>query len=153
MDFLLAHHRGGDAWLWPTMRRLNPAASDVLAQMDADHEAISQHIGKVTDDGKLRGRAGVGTARCGGIGPRRPFESSGRAIDVTDAAWLTTADRRGYLARTYLLNVCRVIVSGMTRGKVATQHRCLSASRRDSGLIVSSCDATNARTQSGLVRA
>ena len=30
-------HSGEDEWLWPTMRRLNPAASKVLDQMDADH--------------------------------------------------------------------------------------------------------------------
>lgn len=24
MDFLHVHHSGEDAWLWPTMRRLNP---------------------------------------------------------------------------------------------------------------------------------
>ena len=34
MGFLQVHHGGEDAWLWPTMRRLNPAASDVLDQMD-----------------------------------------------------------------------------------------------------------------------
>jgi hypothetical protein len=36
MRFLHLHHSGEDAWLWPTMRRLNPASSDVLDQMDAD---------------------------------------------------------------------------------------------------------------------
>src|SRR5664280_124604 len=48
MDFLHDHHHGEDAWLWPTMRRLNPAASDVLDQMDADHLSIAPHMRKVT---------------------------------------------------------------------------------------------------------
>src|SRR5450631_1941344 len=48
MGFLHVHHSGEDAWLWPTMRRLNPAASDVLDQMDADHLSIAPHMGKVT---------------------------------------------------------------------------------------------------------
>jgi hemerythrin-like domain-containing protein len=49
MDFLHSHHSGEDAWLWPTVRRLNPAASDILDQMDADHLAIAPHMAKVTD--------------------------------------------------------------------------------------------------------
>jgi Hemerythrin HHE cation binding domain/Polyketide cyclase / dehydrase and lipid transport len=48
MGFLYLHHSGEDDWLWPTMRRLNPAASEVLDQMDADHLAIAPHMGKVT---------------------------------------------------------------------------------------------------------
>ena len=48
MDFLHVHHAGEDAWLWPTMRRLNPAAAEVLDQMDADHLAIAPHLGKVS---------------------------------------------------------------------------------------------------------
>lgn len=48
MHFLHVHHTGEDAWLWPTMRRLHPGASEVLDQMDADHLAIAPHMGKVT---------------------------------------------------------------------------------------------------------
>ena len=48
MDFLHVHHGGEDAWLWPTTRRLNPAASDVLDQMDADHLSIAPHMENVT---------------------------------------------------------------------------------------------------------
>jgi len=48
MHFLRIHHSGEDAWLWPTMRRLNPGASDVLDQMDADHLAITPHMEEVT---------------------------------------------------------------------------------------------------------
>ncbi len=48
MHFLHIHHSGEDAWLWPTMRRLNPGASDILDQMDADHLAITPHMGEVT---------------------------------------------------------------------------------------------------------
>lgn len=48
MHFLHKHHGGEDAWLWPTMRKLNPSASDLLDQMDADHLAIAPHMEKVT---------------------------------------------------------------------------------------------------------
>ncbi len=48
MDFLEIHHHGEDAWLWPTIRTLNPAAAEVLDQMDADHAAITPHMGNVT---------------------------------------------------------------------------------------------------------
>jgi len=30
MDFLQVHHHGEDAWLWPTMRWLNPAVLELL---------------------------------------------------------------------------------------------------------------------------
>lgn len=49
MRFLHVHHVGEDDWLWPTMRRLNPAACDALGHMDADHLAIAPHMEKVTD--------------------------------------------------------------------------------------------------------
>jgi Hemerythrin HHE cation binding domain/Polyketide cyclase / dehydrase and lipid transport len=49
MVFLHLHHSGEDDWLWPTMRRLNPAASDVLDRMDADHRRIAPHMEKVTE--------------------------------------------------------------------------------------------------------
>jgi hemerythrin-like domain-containing protein len=48
MNFLHDHHAGEDAWLWPTMRSLNPAASGLLDQMDADHLAISHVMEVVT---------------------------------------------------------------------------------------------------------
>ena len=48
MEFLHVHHRGEDAWLWPTMRRLNPSASALLDQMEDDHLAIAPHMEKVT---------------------------------------------------------------------------------------------------------
>ena len=48
MDFLHDHHSGEDAWLWPTMRRLNPLASELLDQMEDDHLAIVPHMEKVT---------------------------------------------------------------------------------------------------------
>ena len=60
MDFLHVHHRGEDAWLWPTMRRLNPAASEVLDQMDADHVAIAPHMGKVTAAAAAYGKSATG---------------------------------------------------------------------------------------------
>jgi len=60
MDFLHVHHSGEDAWLWPTMRRLNPAASEVLDQMDADHLAIGPHMGKVTAAAAAYGKCATG---------------------------------------------------------------------------------------------
>jgi hemerythrin-like domain-containing protein len=48
MNFLHVHHGGEDAWLWPTMRRLNPLASELLDQMEDDHLAIVPHMEKVT---------------------------------------------------------------------------------------------------------
>jgi hypothetical protein len=48
MDFLQVHHSGEDAWLWPTMRRLNPSASALLDQMEDDHLAITPHMEKVS---------------------------------------------------------------------------------------------------------
>ena len=48
MAFLLVHHHGEDAWLWPTVRRLNPTASDVIDAMEADHEAIAPKMTSVT---------------------------------------------------------------------------------------------------------
>jgi len=48
MGFLHGHHSGEDAWLWPTMRRLNPSACELLDQMEDDHLAIVPHMEKVT---------------------------------------------------------------------------------------------------------
>jgi hypothetical protein len=48
MGFLQVHHSGEDDWLWPTMRRVNPSASELLDQMEDDHLAIVPHIEKVT---------------------------------------------------------------------------------------------------------
>ena len=60
MGFLHLHHSGEDDWLWPTMRRLNPAASEVLDQMDADHVAIAPHMGKVTAAAAAYGKSATG---------------------------------------------------------------------------------------------
>jgi hypothetical protein len=48
MRFLHLHHSGEDAWLWPTMRRLNPPAAVLVDQMVADHLAVAPHIETVT---------------------------------------------------------------------------------------------------------
>ena len=60
MGFLHLHNSGEDDWLWPTMRRLNPAASEVLDQMDADHLAIAPHMGKVTAAAAAYGKSATG---------------------------------------------------------------------------------------------
>jgi hypothetical protein len=44
MDFLHAHHAGEDQDLWPLIRAHNPAAGDLLDQMDADHARIGPQI-------------------------------------------------------------------------------------------------------------
>ena len=48
MDFLHGHHTGEDQGLWPLVRAHNPAASDMLDQMDADHTRIGPHIDRVS---------------------------------------------------------------------------------------------------------
>jgi hemerythrin-like domain-containing protein len=51
MAFLLAHHEGEDAELWPLMRSLNPSAGDLLDQMERDHAEIApavEALGEVT---------------------------------------------------------------------------------------------------------
>ncbi len=47
MDFLHAHHAGEDQGLWPLVRAHNPAAGDLLDQMDADHARIGPQIEQV----------------------------------------------------------------------------------------------------------
>jgi hypothetical protein len=49
MRFLHLHHGGEDAWLWPTMRRLNPSSAELVDQMVADHLAVAPHIETVTN--------------------------------------------------------------------------------------------------------
>jgi iron-sulfur cluster repair protein YtfE (RIC family) len=49
MNFLHAHHSGEDQGLWPLVRAHNPAAGDLLDQMDADHARISPQIDHVKD--------------------------------------------------------------------------------------------------------
>jgi hemerythrin-like domain-containing protein len=49
MDFLHAHHTGEDQGLWPLVRAHNPAAGDMLDQMDADHARIAPQIDRVAD--------------------------------------------------------------------------------------------------------
>ena len=44
MDFLHGHHEGEDAGLWPLMRSLDPAAGDLLDQMEQDHARIAPEI-------------------------------------------------------------------------------------------------------------
>lgn len=47
MDFLHAHHAGEDQGLWPLIRAHNPAAGDLLDQMDADHARMGPQIDRV----------------------------------------------------------------------------------------------------------
>ena len=44
MHFLHIHHTGEDVGLWPLIRTKNPAAGDLLDQMDADHKRIAPAI-------------------------------------------------------------------------------------------------------------
>jgi hypothetical protein len=47
MDFLHAHHAGEDEGLWPLVRASNPAAGDMLDEMDADHARIGPQVDHV----------------------------------------------------------------------------------------------------------
>ena len=47
MDFLHAHHAGEDQGLWPLVKAYDPAAGDLLDQMDADHARIGPQIEQV----------------------------------------------------------------------------------------------------------
>jgi iron-sulfur cluster repair protein YtfE (RIC family) len=44
MDFLHGHHQGEDAGLWPLVRSLNPAAGDLLDQMEIEHSLIAPAV-------------------------------------------------------------------------------------------------------------
>jgi hypothetical protein len=44
LDVLHAHHTSEDNGLWPLVRRLNPAATDLLDSMEADHKRISPAV-------------------------------------------------------------------------------------------------------------
>lgn len=44
MQYLRFHHVTEDEFLWPLIRRLNPAAGALLDRMDADHARISPEI-------------------------------------------------------------------------------------------------------------
>jgi deazaflavin-dependent oxidoreductase (nitroreductase family) len=44
MDFLHAHHRGEDAWLWPLVRARVPRAGPLLDHMEADHAVVDPLI-------------------------------------------------------------------------------------------------------------
>lgn len=63
MHFLHIHHTGEDVGLWPLVRSKNPAAGELLDQMDADHRRIAPAIVALEeaahayrDDGGARGQ-------------------------------------------------------------------------------------------------
>ncbi len=69
MEFLHGHHAGEDQSLWPLVRACNPAAGDVLDQMDADHARIGPRIDDVdmaaatySADASPAARQGLATA-------------------------------------------------------------------------------------------
>jgi iron-sulfur cluster repair protein YtfE (RIC family) len=65
MDFLHAHHAGEDQGLWPLVRAHNPAAGDLLDQMDADHARIGPQIDHVQDAAATYGTDASPAARQG----------------------------------------------------------------------------------------
>jgi hypothetical protein len=65
MNFLHAHHTGEDQGLWPLVRAHNPAAGDLLDQMDADHARISPQIDRVQEAAITYGTDASPTARQG----------------------------------------------------------------------------------------
>ena len=69
MDFLHRHHAGEDQGLWPLVRAHNPAAGDLLDQMDTDHARIGPQIDQVQNaaatygtDASPAGRQGLAAA-------------------------------------------------------------------------------------------
>ncbi|WP_167305773.1 hemerythrin domain-containing protein [Nocardioides euryhalodurans] len=59
MDLLHDHHTTEDTRLFPAMRANNPAARELLDQMDTEHQAIADAMGALTDAGR---RAASGDA-------------------------------------------------------------------------------------------
>jgi hemerythrin-like domain-containing protein len=55
MDFLHHHHSGEDDGLWPLVRQLDPTASALLDDMDADHARIAPRLESVTAAGRRYG--------------------------------------------------------------------------------------------------
>jgi hemerythrin-like domain-containing protein len=49
MDFLHRHHESEDEWLYPLVRRRDPAAGPLLDAMDADHQRIGPAITGLTE--------------------------------------------------------------------------------------------------------
>lgn len=44
LDVLHAHHTSEDEGLWPLVRRINPAATELLDSMEADHQRIAPAV-------------------------------------------------------------------------------------------------------------
>ena len=65
MNFLHAHHAGEDQGLWPLVRAHNPAAGDLLDQMDADHTRIGPQIDQVQNAAATYGTDACLAARQG----------------------------------------------------------------------------------------
>ena len=65
MNFLHAHHAGEDQGLWPLVRAHNPAAGDLLDQMDADHARIGPQIDQVQNAAATYGTDASPAARQG----------------------------------------------------------------------------------------
>ena len=65
MDFLHAHHAGEDDALWPLVRAHNPAAADMLDEMDADHNRIGPQIDHVRNAAAAYGADASRTVRQG----------------------------------------------------------------------------------------
>ncbi|MDQ3056107.1 MAG: hemerythrin domain-containing protein [Actinomycetota bacterium] len=62
MDFLHGHHTGEDQGLWPLVRAHNPAAGDMLGQMDAEHARIGPEIERVQEAAAVYRADACGTA-------------------------------------------------------------------------------------------
>ena len=52
MEFLHDHHKAEDDGLWPVVRERNPAAAELLASLEADHQRIAPAIGPLVAAGK-----------------------------------------------------------------------------------------------------
>jgi iron-sulfur cluster repair protein YtfE (RIC family) len=67
MDFLHGHHEGEDAGLWPLMRSLDPAAGELLDQMEHDHAQIEPEIERLRSATRRYAVDGADPARDGVI--------------------------------------------------------------------------------------
>jgi hypothetical protein len=62
MDLLHDHHTAEDTRLFPAMRANNPAAGELLDEMDAEHHAIAEGVTALREAGRLAEAGDAGAA-------------------------------------------------------------------------------------------
>ena len=63
MQFLHAHHTSEDEGLWPLVRERNPAASELLDSLEADHQRIDPAAQALASAGRRYGETTTDDAR------------------------------------------------------------------------------------------